>query len=86
MADILAFPTPAPKDGGARERNRARIAHISGQELRVNGHTIGHVTKISVGFGDLAMGSADPEDTAPAEYVARTRLKAAGFNPHSRQS
>lgn len=62
-ATVLAFPTPALKDGGAKERNKARIAHISGQELRINGHTIGHVTKISAGFDDLTQRHADPEDT-----------------------
>jgi hypothetical protein len=56
-ATVLAFPTPAPKDGGARERNRARIAsHRNGDNRRA-------ARDLAEPICDLTMGSADPEDT-----------------------
>jgi hypothetical protein len=62
LAEIIAFPTPAPKDCGAKERNRARIAgHRNGQNF---GRVIGYDDRDS-----LTQDHADPEDTAPCEYV-----------------
>jgi hypothetical protein len=55
-ADILAFPTPAPKDGGkARIQARRGIIGLSANTVVAD---------------ELHMGHADPEDTAPCEYSA----------------
>jgi hypothetical protein len=62
-ATVLAFPTPAPRDTGARERNRARIAcHCDGSN-----RTLSLAEPITA---DLTMRHADPGDTAPCEYSA----------------
>jgi hypothetical protein len=53
-ATVLAFPTPAPKDGG-----KARI------KFRRERFGLAAPTQ-----SDLTMRHADPEDTAPAEYSA----------------
>jgi hypothetical protein len=59
MADILAFPTPAPKDGG-----KARI------RIRRERFGLAAPSRDEVGTTDLTQRHADPEDTAPAEYNA----------------
>jgi hypothetical protein len=53
-ATVLAFPTPAPKDGG-----KARI--------RLRRERFGLAAPMQ---SDLTMRHADPEDTAPVEYSA----------------
>jgi hypothetical protein len=56
-ATVLAFPTPAPKDGG-KARIRLRRERFGLAAPRPD---------------DLTMRHADPEDTAPCEYVAPDR-------------
>lgn len=61
-ATVLAFPTPAPKDGG-----KARILARREKMFRSEVFSAVHFNAVA---DSLAMGSADPEDTAPCEYVS----------------
>lgn len=53
-ATVLAFPTPAPKDGG-----KARL---------LRAHPNFRARNLAEPICDLTQRCADPEDTAPAEY------------------
>jgi hypothetical protein len=69
MGDILAFPTPAPKDGGKVRFLRRR------KELELDDLALLYAPGIAAPVGvvalcDLTMGCADPEDTVPCEYQA----------------
>lgn len=78
-ADILAFPTPAPKDGGKARILRRREARLGPVFLppspydraQVEGYDLSGYSKIEP-ILDLTMRHSDPEDTAPCEYQAPT--------------
>jgi hypothetical protein len=62
-ATVLAFPTPAPKDGGKARILRRRADIGLGQNF---GRVVGYDHRAN----DLTQRHADPEDTAPCEYSA----------------
>jgi hypothetical protein len=73
VADILAFPTPSPKDGGRVIATAAFVASVQHRALherekfRSRRERLGLATPRA---DDLTMRHADTEDTAPAEYSA----------------